>query len=135
MGRSNARLDGIGEPFLAALSEVGIKNRELLLNRAKDRRGRRQLATETGISEALILHWVNTADLMRIRGVGHDYCELLRATGVDTVRDLRHRNASNLAAALQEVNARQRLVREAPGEKRVASWIAQAKLLPTVITH
>ncbi|WP_239025154.1 DUF4332 domain-containing protein [Rhodoligotrophos defluvii] len=128
-------MDGVDQARLERLNQAGIRSHRLLLSRAKDRRGRRQLAAETGICEALILRWANMADLMRIRGIGQDYSELLQAGGVETVKDLRNRNPGRLAAALSAVNAQQRLVREAPGEKRVANWIAQAKQLPIVITH
>ncbi len=39
------------------------------------------------------------ADLMRIKGVGEEYSELLEAAGVDTVKELRNRNAANLTTA------------------------------------
>ena len=32
------------------------------------------LAEKTGISEKNILEWVNLSDLMRIKGVGEEYC-------------------------------------------------------------
>ncbi len=42
---------------------------------------------------------------MRINGVGPQFSELLEAAGVDTVKEFRHRNAENLVAKLEEVNA------------------------------
>lgn len=129
------KMDGSDALFLGRLRQAGVRNGTLLLNRAKDRPGRRALSAETGIQEAVILRLANRADLQRIRGIGQDYSELLEAAGVCTVKDLRNRNARNLAAALTQVNAERRLVREAPGEKRVANWIDQAKRLPAVITH
>ncbi len=36
-----------------------------------------------------MLKWANMADLMRIRGVGEEYSELLEAAGVDTVKELK----------------------------------------------
>ena len=51
-----------------------------------------------------LLKWANMADLMRISGVGAEYSELLEAAGVDTVKELRNRNAENLAAKMAEVN-------------------------------
>lgn len=35
-------------------------------------------------------------DLARIKGIGPKYAELLKSIGVDSVRELRHRNPENL---------------------------------------
>jgi hypothetical protein len=65
------------------------------------------------------------ADLMRISGVGEEYSELLEAAGVDTVKELKHRNAENLAETLREVNEVKKLTRQVPAANQVARWIAQ----------
>jgi len=51
-------------------------------------------AKTDGISEALILKWLNHADLFRIRGVAGQYAELLEAAGVDTVAELAYDHCS-----------------------------------------
>ena len=75
------------------------------------------------------------ADLMRISGVGQEYSELLEAAGVDTVKELRNRNAENLAAKMAEVNTSKKLTRTVPSEKTVAGWVEQARTLDPLITH
>lgn len=72
---------------------------------------------------------------MRVKGVGSEYSDLLEAAGVDSVPELAQRNAVNLAAAMADVNASKRLVRQLPGEGTVAAWIAHAKTLERVVTH
>ncbi|MEE9460766.1 MAG: DUF4332 domain-containing protein [Bacteroidales bacterium] len=37
--------------------------------------------------ESQILTFVNMADLMRFKGVGAEFAELLQAAGVDTIKD------------------------------------------------
>ncbi len=37
--------------------------------------------------ESQILTFVNMADLMRVKGVGAEFAELLQAAGVDTIKD------------------------------------------------
>jgi len=69
------------------------------------------------------------ADLMRITGIGRQFAELLEASGVDTVKELKHRQPDNLAAKLAEVNGEKRLCRVTPGASVVAKWIEQAKSL------
>ena len=75
------------------------------------------------------------ADLMRVKGVGEEYSELLEAAGVDTVKELRNRRADNLAAKMAEVNADKKLVRQVPSESQVTKWVEQAKGMDPMITH
>ncbi|MEL7186215.1 MAG: DUF4332 domain-containing protein, partial [Pseudomonadota bacterium] len=89
----------------------------------------------TGIGETRLLNFVNMADLFRINGVASQYAELLEGAGVDTVKELKHRNAQNLADKMEEVNTSKNLVRRTPSVKVVQSWISQASKLPPVVTY
>ena len=66
-----------------------------LLKRGGTAKGRKELAEKTGISESVILKWVNMADLFRVKGIGKQYAGLLEKAGVDTVKELRTRRASS----------------------------------------
>ena len=66
-----------------------------LLKRGGTAKGRTELAEKTGISESVILKWVNMADLFRVKGIGKQYAGLLEKAGVDTVKELRTRRASS----------------------------------------
>jgi len=59
----------------------------------------------------------------------------LEAAGVDTVKELRTRNAAHLAAKVAEVNGEKKLTRRVPNETVVAKWIEQAKTLDPCITY
>ena len=72
---------------------------------------------------------------MRIKGIGEEFSELLEAAGVDTVKELRQRNAPNLTAKMAEGNTKRKLTRRLPSEAMVGDWIARAKALDPVITH
>lgn len=128
-------IEGIGEAYRAKLEALGITTTEKLLEKGASAKGRQELEEQTGISGALILKWVNRADLYRIKGVSEEYSDLLEAAGVDTVPELAQRNPDNLYQALVEVNAEKKLVRRMPGHDQVAGWIAQAKDLPRVMTY
>jgi hypothetical protein len=128
-------IEGIEAEAAATLKSVGIRTTEKLLEAAKNAKGRRNLSEKTGIDEKRILRWANMADRMRIRGVGEDYAELLKAAGVDTVRELKYRNPANLAKAMAQANAKRKLVRVLPSEKAVLRWIEQAKKLPLKISY
>jgi len=68
------------------------------------KKGRAELAEKAGISEQLILEWINHIDFYRIKGVGSKYADLLEAGGVDTVTKLATRNASHLNEKLIKLN-------------------------------
>ena len=135
MSYSIDEIEGIGPAYAAKLGEVGIKTTEAYLERAKDPKGRKALEEATGIDGKRILKWANMADLMRISGVGEEYSELLEAAGVFTVKELKHRNAANVAEKMQEVNEAKKLVRQVPSESQVSKWVEQAKELPPMMTY
>ena len=129
-------VEGIGPTFAAKLTEAGVATTDALLDRAATAAGRDKLSEATGISERLILEWVNHADLMRINGVGSEYADLLEAAGVDSCAELAQRNAANLATTFQELDAaRPDWIRQVPGEATVAGWIEQAKGLAKIVSH
>ncbi|WP_106751909.1 DUF4332 domain-containing protein [Pannonibacter carbonis] len=128
-------IEGIGKVYAEKLNGIGIKTTDDLLDRAKDPKGRKALAEETGIDGSRILKWANMADLMRIKGVAEEYSELLEAAGVDTVKELKHRVPANLAAKMAEVNETKKLVRQVPSEKMVEKWVEEAKGLPAIMTY
>ncbi len=129
-------IEGIGPVFAEKLQTAGIESVEELLEKGASRAGRVAIADATGIEGGKILEWVNHADLMRIKGVGSQYSDLLEAAGVDSPAELARRNATNLADAFQSVVAeRPGIVRRVPTEAEIAGWIAEAKDLPKVVEH
>jgi len=117
------------------LKSNGIRTTIRLLDAAKSPKGRKFLADKTGIDEKRILNWANAADRMRIKGIGAEYSELLRASGVDTVKELRYRNPAKLAGAMAEANAKNKLARVLPSQRAVERWVEQAKRIQLKITY
>jgi len=128
-------IEGVGEVYAQKLQEAGIRTTQALLEKGASPQGRKEIAEKTGISETLILEWVNHVDLFRIKGVGEEYADLLEAAGVDTVPELAQRNPENLYPKLVAVNQEKKLVRQLPTQARVSDWVEQAKRLPRVITY
>jgi predicted flap endonuclease-1-like 5' DNA nuclease len=128
-------VEGIGPVHGARLSSAGLPSTEALLARGATPKGREELAAETGISHKLILEWVNHCDLMRLKGVGSEYADLLEAAGVDSPPELAQRNAANLTAAMVTYNESHSIVRRLPSESEVSAWIAEAKTLPRIVQH
>lgn len=132
---SIAEMRAIGPFYAGKLKAVGIRSTAKLLERARTPKGRRQLAEASGIAPENILNWANLADLMRVPGIAGDYAELLAAAGVDTVKELKRRNVTNLVARLKLVNEQKKMVELLPSEKRVARWIEQANALEPMISY
>ncbi|QNT75257.1 DUF4332 domain-containing protein [Dehalogenimonas etheniformans] len=132
---SIVEIEGIGPKFAEKLKAIGINTVEKLLTSGASAKGRKELAEKTQISDALILEWVNRADLFRIKGVGEEFSDLLEAAGVDTVKELAQRKPENLLAKLVEVNKEKQLVRRLPYATSVADWVKQAKELPRVVEY
>lgn len=128
-------IEGVGEAYASKLNEAGINTVEEYLEACVSPVGRKNLAEKTGISGKLILKWANHADLFRIRGIGPQFAELLEAAGVDTVKELRHRNAESLAAKLEEVNEEKHLTHRVPAVKEVEKMIEEAKELAPKLTY
>jgi predicted flap endonuclease-1-like 5' DNA nuclease len=129
------KVEGIGQAYGQDLQEAGIATTDALLEKGASPQGRKEIAEKTGISEKLILRWVNHVDLFRVRGVGEEYADLLEVAGVDTVPELAQRNAENLYRKLVAVNQEKKLVRRLPTQAQVSGWIEQAKQLPRTITY
>ena len=129
-------VEGIGGTYAAKLADAGVSTTDDLLQWGANAAGRKSLEDTTGISGTLILEWVNHVDLMRIKGVGSEYADLLEAAGVDSPAELANRNAANLATTLQEVvAARPGIVRRVPSQAEVEGWIAESKGLDKVVEH
>ena len=129
-------VEGIGATFAAKLGAAGVSSTDDLLEQGAKPSGRAALEQATGISHDQILEWVNHVDLMRIKGVGSEYSDLLEAAGVDSPVELARRNAANLATTVQEVvAARPGIVRRIPTESEIQGWIDQSKDLPKVVEH
>ena len=135
MGKKISEIEGIGPAFSEKLAAAGINTVEQLLEKGGSKAGRAAIVKETGLDAKRVLSWVNMADLFRIKGVAGEWAELLEAAGVDTVKELRTRNAANLHAKMLEVNEEKNLCRVCPAASQVEDWVKQAKDLDPAVTH
>jgi len=128
-------IEGIGPVYAARLEQLGITTTHGLLQQCATPKGRQQLAEMSGISHTLILEWANHADMMRIRGIGPQWSDLLEMAGVNTVREMAMRNPEHLYQKLNEVNLEKKLVRQLPTAAQVEDWVDQAKELPPILIY
>ena len=133
MGYPITDIKGIRADTAMLLKSEGIRTTVGLLRLAKTPKQRLKIAEKVGANDKLVLHWVTAADRMRVKGVGWEYAELLRAAGVKTVKELKYRNPQKLVEQMTEANAKRKLVRLLPTVSMVERWIDNAKkLLPLI---
>lgn len=128
-------IEGIGPANGTKLEQGGIETTMDLLEKCGSAKGRKAISANMGISESVLLKWANMADLMRISGVGKQFAELLEASGVDTVKELKNRNAENLAEKMNAVNAEKKLTKGTTTAQQIQDWIDQASKLEPAISH
>jgi predicted flap endonuclease-1-like 5' DNA nuclease len=124
----------IGHRDATKLRKSRVRTTDALLQQASTRRGRAEVSERTGIPTAELLRWAHQADVMRINGIGSEYADLLASAGVDTIKSLRRRNATNLMVAMTQVNSKKRLVQRLPTVEMVQGWIDEAKAIDPIVT-
>jgi predicted Fe-Mo cluster-binding NifX family protein len=135
MGYPITDIQGIGPDTVAILKSEGIRTTIGLLRMAKTPKQRLRIAEKIGTDDKHVLDWVTAADRMRVKGVGSEYAELLRAAGVKTVSELKFRNPQRLVEKMKEANTKRKLVRLLPSVNTVARWIEIAKKLPPIVRY
>ena len=135
MGYRIDEIEGIGPSFKEKLGAGGIATTDDLLKECASKKGRDTTSEKTGVSAPQLLKFANMADLMRVSGVARQNAELLKFAGVDTIKELRTRNAENLAEKMKAVNDEKKLAKVSPAASVVQGWIDAAKDLEPMITH
>jgi predicted flap endonuclease-1-like 5' DNA nuclease len=129
---------GVGSVYQTKLEAAGLKTVNSLLSAGASRSGRDKLAKDTGISEKLILTWVNHADLMRVTGCGPEYARLLERAGVDTTTELCTRRPANLALELKAANdlgGGKVCTHRLPNLTTTEAWVANARNFTRIVTY
>jgi predicted flap endonuclease-1-like 5' DNA nuclease len=127
-------IEGIGPLRGRLLNGMGIRTVNDLLRVAATKVGRQRIANRLGVSYRMVLSWVYRGDLLRVRGVGRQYSELLESAGVSSVADLSNRNALVLWQTLRGVNREKRLVRRVPPRDTIEMWVYNAKRLGPIVS-
>jgi predicted flap endonuclease-1-like 5' DNA nuclease len=126
-------IEGIGSLRGRMLRNAGIRTVDDLLRAGATRLKRQRLANEFGLSYATVSRWIYRADLLRIRGIGRQYSELLETAGVSTITDLSFKNSRYLWQKLKIINRERKLVKRIPPLKTVETWVYKAKKLEPMV--
>jgi predicted flap endonuclease-1-like 5' DNA nuclease len=126
---------GVQAALEAKLVGMEIKDSDQFLAKSSTPAARKELATKLGVDVKVVLELANRADLIRIKGVGGAFSNLLEEAGVDTVKELAARVPANLQAKLEQVNNDKKLTNRAPTLAMVTDWVTEAKTLPKVLEY
>ena len=132
------RIEGvpdIDEKGAAILEEMGISTTDRLLTVAAHKNGRLGIAEDSGIDEKELLAWVKLADMMRVRGIGEEYAELLFRAGIGSINDLSKRKPDRLYDQLIDINRQEYIVRRLPSQTQVGGWIDDARKTSALVTY
>ena len=128
-GTAIEKIEGIGEGFGKRLRADGIDTTEKLLALCATDDGVARVCQCVDLDEHTVRNWGTMADLMRIKGLGGQWAELMWRAGVTSVQDLAGQEVAPLRARFREVNEAEHRVAELPGENRVTKFITEAKSL------
>ncbi len=129
MGEHISKIKGMVPEFQAKLEAEGIHHTDHLLEHTKNEKQRSDLAKKVGATPHVIKEYANRSDLMRLKGVGGDFSNLLEEAGVNSCKELQHRSADNLHTKLVEIHTSQKVGHHVPTLAQVTEWITEAKAL------
>lgn len=127
------KIEGIGPVYAAKLLAAGVKETAVSLVKSRARKDRAALAKASVIAAKLILEFANCADLMRVKGIGEEFSELLEAASIDTVPEIAQRKPENLVPLLGKAATGK--VRQAPTVAQVKAWVEHAKTLERALVY
>ena len=128
-------IEGIGQGFGKRLKADGIATTEALLELCTSDAGIARVCQCVDLDENTVRNWRTMADLMRIKGLGGQWAELMWRAGVSSVQDLAQREIEPLRARMREINEEEHRVAELPGEKRVIKFVEDAAHLDAVLPN
>jgi predicted flap endonuclease-1-like 5' DNA nuclease len=124
-----SKIKGIDTGLQAKLEAEGIRTTEQLLEHTQTSKQRTELAQKSGTTAVVLKELANRADLMRLKGVGGDFSNLLEEAGVNSCKELQHRTAERLQQTLAELHTSKKIGHHAPTLAQVTEWITEAKAL------
>jgi hypothetical protein len=126
---------GIDPEDAKKLRSLGITAHLLLLKNGSSPQGRQSIASRLDVPETQVLKWVNSIDLLRVKGLTIQDAQMLKAAGVDILVELATRDPESLleklAAASQATDPSYKI----PSLAQVQDWITQARELPRIISY
>ncbi len=129
MSDAISKIKGLDAEVRTKLEGDGIHTTEQLLDVTRTPKQRSELAHKLGTTPAVLKELANRADLMRLKGVGGDFSNVLEEAGVNSCKELQHRSPENLHKALVDLHTSKKIGHHAPTLAQVTEWVTEAKAL------
>ncbi|HZO74513.1 MAG TPA: DUF4332 domain-containing protein [Ktedonobacteraceae bacterium] len=129
MHASMSDLKGLQPEVKTKLESEGIWTTTQFLEHTRTQQQRAELAHKVGTTPVAIKELANRADLMRLRGVGGDFSNMLEEAGVTSCKELQHRVPENLYKALEAIHTEKKIGHRVPTLVQTTGWITEAKTL------
>jgi hypothetical protein len=126
---------GISSDTVAKLEKLGITNTLKLFDRILDTTSRKELANQTGISDAKIMELTKLTDLSRIRWVGATFARMLYDMGVDTVEKASKADPVELHRRINQFNKEKKIYKGQIGLNDIRIFVDIAKEVPLDIRY
>jgi predicted flap endonuclease-1-like 5' DNA nuclease len=123
------KLPGVEPTLEAKLKQLGVRDSDDLLRICKSAATINQLAASVELDPKELTRLVHCAELVRIRGIGDAYTQLLEAAGVKTISDLATRHPQDLRDQFNRINGERKLVGRVPALAMVNGWVLKAQRL------
>jgi|GEM_PF-871638 len=128
-------MPGIEPEDAKKLRSLGITAPLLLLKKGATPQGRQSISTDLNIPEMQVLKWVNSIDLLRIKGLTIEDAQMLKVAGVDILVELATRDPESLLENLDASSKMTNSSYRVPSLAQVQNWITQARELPRIILY
>lgn len=122
-------IKGLTPEVKEKLEAEGIKNTAQFLEHTQTAKQRTELAHKLATTPHVLKELANRADLMRLKGVGGDFSNLLEEAGVNSCKELQHRLPEKLHHTLVELHTSKKIGHHAPTLAQVTEWVGEAKTL------
>lgn len=119
-------ITGIGPAHAEELAKAGVVTTRALLERCRTPEATARLARQTGLGEQVLARWAASADLTRVKGIGHEHMNLLNAMGIGSLDQLARESAAELHGRARLVVDETAVVATVPSEESFAEWITAA---------
>lgn len=119
-------VEGIGATYEARLTPVGLRTTDDLLAADPD-----YVAATAQTTRAIVDKWYAMAELMKVKGVGKQFAELLVRSGINSIEELSRQESKDLFKHVETAQASVDVrIQGAPlNRRRVGQWIQATKAL------
>jgi len=122
-----SEIDGIGKGYSVRLSDEGYMDSTDLAKINGDSEKIEAISKTLGLENSEVSSWCSMAELMRVDGIRGPFAFLLKAVGVESLKDLSQCNSEQLSKQLALENVDESKTPTVPSPVTIESWIDESR--------